>query len=136
MRKCGLASFFFLLVLAIAMALACGSPAHRLLQSVSISPTSADADGNPVQFTATGDYDTSPFQVTPLTATWGACYQDGPTALVSVSTKGLAQCKPGSDGTYTVWAWAPSGEQVCPQVCAACGGCGCAVVGTAQLTCP
>jgi hypothetical protein len=74
--------------------------------------------------------------VTPLTATWGACYQDSPTSGVFVSTNGLAQCAAGSVGTYTVWAYAPSGQTACPNIVNACGGGGCQVVGTAQLTCP
>jgi hypothetical protein len=54
MRKYGL-SVFFLAVLAIAITLACGSsPPPRILQSVSLSPPTADAQGSPVQFTATG----------------------------------------------------------------------------------
>jgi hypothetical protein len=43
MRKYGL-PVFFLAVLAIAVTLACGSPA-RILQSVSLSPPTADAQG-------------------------------------------------------------------------------------------
>jgi hypothetical protein len=136
--------FFFLLVLAMAITLACGSPTGPgnttgILKSVSISPASADAQNYPfglVQFTATGYYTTPPFQVTPLTATWGACYQGNPTNGVSVSKKGLAQCAAGSAGTYTVWAFAPSNAQVCPAFLGSCGTGGCQVTGTAQLTCP
>jgi hypothetical protein len=52
MRKYGL-SVFFLAVLAIAITLACGS-SPRVLQSVNLSPLTADAQDSPVQFTATG----------------------------------------------------------------------------------
>jgi hypothetical protein len=132
-------------VLAIAITLAGGSPAGPsnttgILKSVSISPGSADAQNYPfglVQFTATGYYTTPPFQVTPLMATWGACYQNQPTTGVSVSSNGLAQCAAGSVGTFTVWAFAPSGSKgPCPLIVNACGGGGCQVTGTAQLTCP
>jgi len=143
MRDYGLPFSCFLLFLAAAIALACGSPAaprntNGILTSVSISPPAADAQkyGGQVQFTATGYYSTPPSPVTPLTATWGACSQDNPTSGVSVSKNGLAQCAAGSVGTYTVWAFAPSGQTVCPAFETACGGGGCQVTGTAQLTCP
>ena len=60
MRKYGL-SVFFLAVLALAITLACGSsPPPRILQSVSLSPPTADAQGSPVQFTATGYFNDQP----------------------------------------------------------------------------
>jgi hypothetical protein len=144
MKNYGLPSFFFLVVLAIAITLACGSPAAPgnttgLLESVSINPATADAQNYPmglVQFTATGYYTTPPLKVTPLKATWGACYQGNPSSEVSVSSNGVAQCGGGASGTYTVWAWAPSGAEVCPAFIGPCGTGGCQVTGTAQLTCP
>jgi hypothetical protein len=140
MRKCGL-SVFFLAILAIAITLACGS-SPRILQSVSLSPPTADAQGNPVQFTATGYFNKQPSPVKPMTANWGACYQNQQTTAVSVSADGLAQCAPGAAGTYTVWAWAERGGDSCGSAPTAipvnpCGGAGeCQVTGTAQLTCP
>ena len=144
MRNFGLPFFFFLLVLATAIALACGSGAAPInttgiLNSITISPATADAQNYPagqVPFIATGYYSTPPSPVTSLTATWGACSQDNPTSGVSVGTKGLAQCVAGSVGTYTVWAYAPSGQTACPAFVNACGGGGCQDTGTAQLTCP
>jgi hypothetical protein len=128
---------FFVLLLALAVVLlACGS-SHRLLQSVSISPLMADANGSAVQFTASGFYSTPPSPITPLAANWGACDLNGSvTNAVWLSTTGLAHCAAGSVGTYTVWAWAPSGETVCPDVVTACGEGGCQVTGIAELTCP
>jgi len=139
MRNYGL-SVFLLVVLAIAITLACGS-SPRILQSVSLSPPTADAQGSPVQFTATGYYNEPPSPVKPLTATWGACYQNQPTPEVSVSASGLAQCAAGVAGTFTVWAFAPSGQKPCAAPALVpvneCGGSGsCNVTGTAQLTCP
>lgn len=58
MRKYGL-SVSFLAILVIAITLACGS-SPRILQSVSLSPPTADARGNPVQFTATGYFNDNP----------------------------------------------------------------------------
>jgi hypothetical protein len=73
MRKYGL-SIFFLAVLAVAITLACGSsPPPRALQSVSLSPPTADAQGSPVQFTATGYFNDQPSRVTLSAANWGAC---------------------------------------------------------------
>ncbi len=135
-------SVFFLAVLAIAITLACGSsPRPRTLQSVSLSPSTADSQGSPVQFTATGYFNDQPLSEKLVAANWGACYQNQTTTAVSIGTEGLAQCAAGAAGTYTVWAWAESA--------AACGGnngevpanpCGgaseCQPTGTAQLTCP
>jgi hypothetical protein len=130
----------FLLVLIAAMALACST--SRLAQSVTVSPTTADAqdfaDGQ-VQFTATGYYNQEPSPVTPLTATWGVCSQNGNQNGVSVNASGLAQCGRGATGTYKVKVFA-SVQNPSRGVCTVdlpCGGEGCGqVVGTAQLTCP
>jgi len=139
MRTYGL-SLFFLAVLAITITLACGSSA-RTLQSVSLSPATADAQGNPVQITATGYFNRQPSQVTLTSANWGACYQNQRTTAVSVSTQGVAQCAAGAVGPYIVWAWAEragscggnNGEIPYDP----CGGAGeCQVTGMAQLTCP
>ena len=107
-----------------------------------MSPAAADADQYPngqVQFTAIGYYNKPPSPITPLTATWGACYQFNTTSGVSVSKNGLAQCAAGSVGTYTVWAFVvqqPPPGYACTNIEDACGGGGCQVTGTAQLTCP
>ncbi len=139
MRKYGL-SVSFLAILAIAITLACGS-SPRILQSVSLSPTTADAQGSPVQFTATGYFNGQPRSAKLVSANWGACYQKLPTTAVSVSAGGVAQCAAGAVGIYTVWAWAEragscggnNGEDPANP----CGGAGeCQVTGVAQLTCP
>jgi hypothetical protein len=139
MRKYGL-SVFFLAILGIALALACGSPAY-LLKSVSLSPPAADAQGSPVQFTATGYFNQQPSPVQLVSPNWGACYQNQRTTAVSVSADGLAQCAAGAAGTYTVWAVAQRGGDSCGAAGSVpanpCGGAGeCQVTGTAQLTCP
>ena len=125
--------FLVLLVLATAIAIACGS--SHTLQSIAVNPATADANGEPVQFTATGYYNNPPSPITPQPATWGACYQNMPTNNVSVSSTGLAQCASGAAGTYTVFAYDLVGK-ACPQWVGPCGGSGCSVTGTAQLTCP
>jgi hypothetical protein len=140
MRKYGL-SVFFLAIFAIAITLACGGSSPRTLQSVRLSPPTSDAQGSPVQFTATGYFSEQPSPAKLLTANWGACYQNQPTTAVSVSANGLAQCAAGAVGTYTVWAWAESGGDSCGTAGTVpanpCGGAGeCQVTGTAQLMCP
>lgn len=139
MRKYGL-SVSVLAILAIAITLACGSSA-RSLQSVSLSPPTADAQGSLVQFTATGYFNDQPLSAKLVSANWGACYQNQRTASVSVSAEGVAECAAGAVGAYTVWAWAEragscggnNGEVPYNP----CGGAGeCQVTGTAQLTCP
>ncbi|MGO9086539.1 MAG: hypothetical protein ACLQBK_15025 [Candidatus Sulfotelmatobacter sp.] len=140
MRKYGL-SVSLLAILAIAITLACGS-STRILQSVNLTPPTADAQGSPVQFTATGNFNKQPSPAKLTTANWGACYQNQRTTAVSVSADGLAQCAAGAVGTYTVWAWAESAADSCGgnngEVPAnPCGGASaCQVTGTAQLTCP
>ncbi len=130
----------FLLVLAAAITLACGSSASHTLQSLSISPAVTNAQNYPgglVQFTATGTYTAPPSPVTPLAATWGACDLAGSgTSEVSVSANGLAQCASGAAGTYMVWAFDLNATGATCNIINACGG-GCGrVTGTAQLTCP
>ena len=142
MRKYGL-SVFFLALPAIAITLACAtSPPGRILQSVTLTPPAADAQGSTVQFTATGYFNDQPSSAKLLTANWGACYQNQTTIAVSVNADGLAQCAAGAAGSYTIWAWAESAAGSCGgdngEVPAnPCGGASqCQVTGTAQLTCP
>jgi|SRR5580704_13489000 hypothetical protein len=140
MKTYGL-SVFSLAVLAMAISLACGSSPQRVLKSVSLTPATANAGGSSVQFAATGYFNQQPSPVEPLTANWGACYQNHATTAVTVSENGLAQCAVGASGTYTVWAWSENNSKNCggtlPVPANPCGGAGeCQVTGTAQLTCP
>jgi hypothetical protein len=141
MRNFGV-PFFFLLLLAAVITLACGSSPSHIPQSVTVSPTSADAQDFPqgqVQFIATAYYNTMPSPVESVSATWGACAQTGiDNSGVSVSTSGLAQCVAGSAGQYTVFAFVPDPnfKGICGSEGLPCGGsCG-GAVGTAKLTCP
>lgn len=148
MKSCGL-PFSFLLVLAIAIVLACGSPMSHLTPNCNAAPTAtnsgiplsitlcpavADAQdfpGGQVQFIAIGSYSAAPSPATPARAFWGACYQNAPTSGVTITSAGVAQCAAGSAGTYSVFASVPT---MC-LVITACGG-GCQVSGYAKLTCP
>ena len=131
-------SIFILIFLAVIL-VACGSSAPRSLQTVSISPATADASQFPnreVQFTATGYFNANPTPVTPLNVTWGACSQSLPTTDVTMTATGVAQCTPSASGTYLVWGFAPdSTHGTCSAINACGGGCG-RVTGTALLTCP
>ena len=140
MAKLRLTLFSLALVLAASFALSCGasSQSHDPLQSITLSPATADARDYPngqVQFVATGNYIDPSHTVTPLSATWGTCYQNASTSEVSVTAGGMAQCAPGAVGTYTIWADDPPLSNVACNAITACGG-GCFVAGTAQLTCP
>jgi hypothetical protein len=144
---------FGLLVVAAWLALACGaSPTGpHLIQSLTLSPASADAQNyaeGKVGFVATGHFDTAPFTVTPLPANWGAESEfvsngsltyGSANGAVSVDTNGVAQCALGALGTYAVVAWVIQD----PNLRGTCGSSnsigepGCNVVqGIAQLTCP
>jgi hypothetical protein len=84
MRSYGPQLLFLLLVLAAAIALACGSSQH-IPQSVSVSPATALAEAaqnGQVQFTATAYYNVAPSPVSGVPATWEACSQGGITSGV------------------------------------------------------
>jgi len=139
MRRAGSCSSLLLLAAAL-LTQACGTPSTtRVVQTITISPSQADAQNYPggkVPFTATGYYNTMPSPITPQQATWGACFQGGITASVTVTASGVAQCAAGAAGTFTVWAYDMNASgATCNAVTACGGGCG-RVTGTAQLTCP
>jgi len=133
--------FLFLLIVVAAITLACGSSSSmtRGAQSLTVAPATADASQYPngqVPFLATAYYNSPPSPVQGVSATWGACYQNVPTTDVVVNSSGVARCAAAASGTYTVWAYVVNGDQACPAFETACGGGGCQVTGTAQLTCP
>jgi hypothetical protein len=143
-------SMWILLVVSAAwITLACGSHNPRPLQSITLSPASADAkdytDGK-VPFVATGHYNSAPAAVTPLQANWAAVSDAndfsifGPvTSAVSIDQTGVAYCTVGAAGTYAVVAWDlqnPAPNVVC-QSQSDFGEPGCNTVqASAQLTCP
>jgi len=116
---------------------ACSNPpVMRQLLSVAITPESGTATGSPaqVEFVATGTYNTEPYTVTPLAATWGV--SGLPEPIASTTQNGQATCSAGVSGTTTIEAWV----QIEPSVCniidgAGRPGCG-NVFSSAQLTCP
>jgi hypothetical protein len=138
MPRHGYLLWIVLLVLAASITLACGSNPQRQIESLTVSPSSADAPQ--VQFTATGTYTRPPVTVSPLQANWVVVDVTGHQATeVSISTSGLAQCASGASGVYTVGAWVtllgPPGA-MCEVLTPFGNPCGDSVIGFAQLTCP
>jgi hypothetical protein len=110
------------------LASGCGNGSPRLLQSISVSPASADAQSFPdgqVQFTVVGTYSQPP-SPSPTTASAWLLLEPN---IATISQSGVAQCTPGASGVVTVKAITP----------APCSGTGCTsalLSGTAQLSCP
>jgi hypothetical protein len=142
MRNLGPQLFSFLLLSAATLMLACGSFSSHMLQSVNLSPATADAQNYPngaVPFAATGIFGTMPSPVTPLPVTWTTCNVNNQ-PQISISATGVAQCNSGAVGTFVVEATGTQnlGNGTCLAIMACgspgpdCGG----VHGVAHLTCP
>ena len=139
MSRFGSWLLFLLLPLTTLGIVGCGS--SRQLQSVTISPASADAQNFPngqVSFTATGTFSKkpSPQKLTSKDVTWcggsssGVCVGNINPG-VTVDPNGLAQCLPGFTGTVTILAGTESSSMMNPD-----GGSQLKIFGAAQLTCP
>jgi len=123
------------LILAVALPLlSCGGNSPRL-QSLTISPVSGSGS---VQYKATGTM-TGSSQSMPVSVLWWTnqpwTYPPTPAFWPSISSAGLAQCKPGapSGARYTIWAVAPLYSNVpLPQMNESTE----QISATAQLTCP
>ena len=130
---------FLLLALTTLGVVGCGS--SRQLQSVTISPASADAQNfsaGQVSFTATGTFskNPSPQKLTSKDVTWCAGSSTGMCVGninpgITVDPNGLAQCLPGFTGTVTILAGAESSSMMNPD-----GGSQLKIFGGADLTCP
>jgi hypothetical protein len=119
MRNSGPRLFFCLLIVA-AFGVACGSSSPHIPQSVTVTPSTADAKDFPngqVQFTVTAFYNTMPSSVQNASATWSVCGGNpaSPENPVTISSTGVAQCV--VNGTYTINAFVPD-----PAFHGACGG--------------
>lgn len=108
----------------------CGSASsQRQLQSMTLSPASADAQNFPngqVQFVATGIFTKPPSPAPATVLNW--LVQDP--SIASVTQSGIAQCNAGAVGVTKVNANGGT---------APCSGTGCTaaqILGSAQLTCP
>ena len=125
----------FAISLLLLTGLACGT-SSRQLQSISISPSIADAQSSPngqVQFVATGHYNRAPMSSSPLPVLWGLLPGMSGQAGATITQSGLAQCAQGASGSFSVATWAPADPNISiGQLSSAKK----AVVGTAVLTCP
>ena len=130
------------LVVIVAVLVACcvgcggmGSSPNRVLESMTLSPSSADAQTfpqNQVQFTATGIFSRPPSPATvPFVAPYSGSWSVSDTNVATINQSGLAQCISGASGTVTVMATASSNSATSPGT-----GTAVAVSGTAMLTCP
>jgi len=131
------ASALFLITLTSA---SCGN-GNRQLQSITVTPSAADAQKFPegqVQFSAVGNYSAPPTPAPLSSVQW--CASPGPGVCVgqnvkpgaTISQTGLAQCDAGSVGTWTINASSPPTQASQPG-----GEIGVNIVfGSATLTCP
>jgi hypothetical protein len=130
-------------LLSLLVVLSCGSScgSNRQLQSIAVSPNSADAQnfsGGMVQFAALGTY-SGGSQGPVSSIQWcaspssGTCNVNNIKTGVTISPTGLAQCDAGSLGTWTINADSPpvpTGGQPGGEQGASI------IVGSATLTCP
>lgn len=102
-----------LVITLVALATGCGSSSPRMLESVTATPASADAQNYPngiVQFTSTGNFNKAPTTVTPLPlcsapGATGSCitaWSTSPNTIATIDQNGAAQCNPGQTGTATI----------------------------------
>lgn len=119
----------------------CGN-GNRQLQSITVMPSTADAQtfpGGQVQFSALGDYGGMPPKVAPLSSVqWcasadaGVCVGQNVKPGVTIDPNGLAKCDAGSAGSWTINANSPPTQASQPG-----GEMGANIVfGSATLTCP
>lgn len=110
------------------------SMSNRVLQSMVISPSVADAQISPsgqVQFSAMGTFSKAPSPapvtfVAPYSGSWATSDLN----IATIDQHGLATCVPGASGTVTVSATASSNAGMGTQNTST------AVSGTAKLACP
>jgi hypothetical protein len=105
----------------------------RVLQSMTVSPATADAAKSPggkVQFTASGTFSQPPSPaVVPFVAPYSGSWSVSNPKIATISPSGLAQCVPGASGTVDVKAIASANS-------ASMGAMSIAVTGMAKLACP
>ncbi len=120
-----------------ALLTACGGNSAHQLESITVSPSSATVAGSngTIQFEATGHFKESPATETPFTTNWSYTGPEG--EKIGLTEDGMATCKAGQPGTFTVAAWVQpdANGPVCNVI--GPGGAPCpSVAGTAQLICP
>jgi hypothetical protein len=115
----------------------CGSMnsmSNRVLQSMVVSPATADAQNSPsgqVQFSAMGTFSKAPSPApVPFVAPYSGSWATSDLNVATIDQHGLAMCLGGASGTVTITAIASSNAGVGTQNTST------AVSGTAKLTCP
>jgi hypothetical protein len=143
MAKCSaliVCTSFFLILLGTGIT-GCGGSAmnsSRMLQSLTVTPASADAQtfpGGRVQFTVTGTFNTAPATVASPAVMWsiGSPFASPPAMpQASVDATGMAQCN-GFVGNAIIEATAPTEPEIPLQGMTPSTP---AVSGTATLICP
>ena len=121
----------------VAQSVGCGamsSNSNRVLQSITVTPASADAQSftlGQVQFIATGTFSKPPSPaLVPFASPYTGSWTVSNTSIATISQGGLAQCVAGAAGTVTVNAIASSNSAT------GMGQMSTAVQGTARLSCP
>jgi Flp pilus assembly protein TadG len=116
----------------------CGSmnsASNRVLQSMSLSPATADAQTFPqsqVQFTPTGTFSMAPSPAAvpvPFVSPYSGSWSSSDPSIATINQSGVAQCVAGAAGTVTIQAMASSNSAMGPAMSTG-------VSGTAKLTCP
>jgi hypothetical protein len=110
------------------------SMSNRVLQSMVISPATADAQSSPsgqVQFSAMGKFSQAPSPApVPFVAPYSGSWATSDLNVATIDQHGLATCVAGASDTVTVSAIASSNAGMGTQNTST------AVTGTAKLTCP
>ena len=111
------------------------SAQNRVLQSMTVSPATADAQTFPqgqVQFTATGTFSKAPSPATvpvPFASPYTGSWLSSNPNVATINQNGVAQCVAGASGTVTVKAIVSSNAAMGTQMSTG-------VSATSQLTCP
>ena len=115
-----------------AAGLGCGtSNSNRVLKSITVTPRSAVANGQQVQFTATGTFSQPPSPApVPFVAPYSGSWQSSDLAIATIDQNGVARCNGNKAGTTNVIAQASANS------CTMMGCMSVSVSGTATLTCP
>jgi hypothetical protein len=108
---------------------------NRVLESMTVSPASADAQNyanGQVTFTATGTFSKPPSPAmvpVPFVAPYSGSWVVSDPNIAAIDQNGMAKCMPGATGTVTVTAQVSANS-------AGMGAMSVAVLAKAMLTCP
>jgi hypothetical protein len=95
---------FIVLVCAASLTVACGSSSNRQLQSITLNQT---ANGQQIEFVATGNFSSSPATVTSIPVEWSVQLMAPPPQQYTLTTQPfLFECA--ASGRSPIVAYAPS----------------------------